>query len=442
MHPMRLSLLLLALSLAPLASAQTANASLTGVVRDPTNVPVPSARVRLVNEATNLERRSLTTDTGNYTIPALPPGSYRLEVEANGFKKAIVSGILLEVAQQARTDVSVEIGQVTESVTVTTQTPLLETESNVIGNVVTSKSITSIPLNGRNFMELVTLAGATNAGNNATAKNTSLAGTSRGLAPSVAGAPATENNYQLDGTDNREPFFNSYGLAPSVDAVREFKIQVGQYSAEYGAGGGAVINVVTRSGTNEFHGTAFEFVRNDVFDARNTFLTPTQKINALRRNQFGVSAGGPVYIPKIYNGKDRTFIFGNFDLVRQRTASLRTSVVPTEAQRTGNLAGLNRVNDPFAADAPFPNNVIPTSRIDPISARLVQQYPRANNPAGAQNYFNNIPALGDQDTWLLRGDHRIANGHEFTARYADQKLYTFNPGPVPNFGGFASTPTI
>ena len=141
-----------------------------------------------------------------------------------------------------------------------------------------------------------------------------------------------------------------------MDAVREFKIQVGQYSAEYGAGGGAVINVVTRGGTNDFHGTAFEFVRNDMFDARNTFLTPSQTINALRRNQFGVSVGGPVVIPKLYNGKDRTFIFGNFDLVRQRTASLRCSVVPTEAQRAGNLTGLNQIIDPFNAGNPFPNN--------------------------------------------------------------------------------------
>lgn len=192
-----------------------------------------------------------------------------------------------------------------------------------------------------------------------------------------------------------------------MDAVREFKIQVGQYSAEYGAGGGAVINVVTRGGTNDFHGTAFEFVRNDMFDARNTFLTRSQTINALRRNQFGVSVGGPVVIPKLYNGKDRTFIFGNFDLVRQRTASLRCSVVPTEAQRAGNLTGLNQIIDPFNAGNPFPNNTIPPSRIDPISTKVVQWFPLPNSGGGPQNYSNNFSGQSDQDTWLLRGDHRI-----------------------------------
>ncbi len=439
--PVRVTLALLfvlALSL----PAQNANAILTGIIRDPSQAPVVGARVRVVNQETNIERRTVSNDTGNYTVPSLIPGTYRVEVEISGFKRSVLSGIVLEVAQQARVDVQVEVGQVTEAITVAALTPLVETESNVIGRVVSEKSIVSIPLNGRNFMELITLAGATNTGNNATSKNTTLAGTSRGIAPSVAGAPATENNYQLDGADNREPYFNSYGLAPSVDAIREFKIQVGQYSAEYGAGGGAVINVVTRSGTNEFHGTAFEFVRNDMFDARNTFLTPTQRINALRRNQFGVSLGGPVVIPKLYNGKDRTFIFGNFDLVRQRTASLRSSVVPTEAQRAGNLTGLNAIIDPFAGGAPFPNNTIPSSRIDPISANIAKWYPAPNNAGAVQNYFNNIPGQSDQNTWLLRGDHRIANGHDFMARYADQKLYTFNPGNAPNYGGGLAVPTI
>ncbi len=420
--------------------AQNANATVTGVVRDPSSAAVPGAIVRVVNLETNLERSTVSGDSGTYTVPSLIPGNYRLEVESKGFKKTVIEPITLEVAQQARLDVNVQIGQVTEAVVVSAPPPLVETESNVIGNVVTGRSIVSIPLNGRNFMELVTLAGATNTGNNASSKSTSLAGTSRGLAPSVAGAPATENNYQLDGADNREPFFNSYGIAPSVDAVREFKIQVGQYSAEYGAGGGAVINVVTRSGTNEFHGTAFEFVRNDMFDARNTFLTPTQKINALRRNQFGVSVGGPVVIPKIYNGKDRTFIFGNFDLVRQRTASLRSSVVPTQEQRGGNLLGLNAVIDPFAGGSPFPGNRIPANRIDPISTKIMNLYPLPNNPGGAQNYFNNFPGQSDQDTWLLRGDHRVANGHDLMVRYADQKLYSFSPGSGPSFGGGVAVP--
>ncbi len=422
--------------------AQSANATLTGIIRDPSQAAVPGANVRVVNKETNIRRVTVSNEYGNYSVPSLVPGNYQIEVEANGFKKSVIASITLEVAQQARLDVNIEVGQLTESVNVDAAPPLVETESNVIGTVVTEKSIVSIPLNGRNFMELITLSGATNTGNNSSAKNTTLAGTSRGLAPSVAGAPATENSYQLDGTDNREPYFNSYGLAPSVDAVREFKIQVGQYSAEYGGGGGAVINVVTRSGTNQFHGTAFEFVRNDIFDARNTFLTPTQKINALRRNQFGVSAGGPVLIPKLYNGKDRTFIFGNFDLVRQRTASLRSSVVPTESQRGGNLTGLNAIIDPFNGGAPFPNRTIPASRIDPISAKVVQWFPSPNNPGGAQNYLNNFSGQSNADTWLLRGDHRVATGQDLMVRYADQKLYSFNPGPVPIFGGGIAQPRI
>ncbi|PYV08819.1 MAG: TonB-dependent receptor, partial [Acidobacteria bacterium] len=169
-------------------------------------------------------------------------------------------------------------------------------------------------------------------------------------------------------------FFHTFNLSPSVDAVREFRIQVGQYSAEFGAGGGAVINVVTKSGTNEFQGAAWEFLRNDVLDARNFFLTPTTPKAPLRRNQFGVAAGGPIL-------RDRTFFFGNYDGTRIRRGLFRSAVVPTAEQRAGDLSSLGKTLTDPRTGQPFPGGVIPSSRVDRISAGLVQFYPLANNPS-------------------------------------------------------------
>ena len=309
-----------------LAFAQVPTAVLTGVVKDPTGALVPNVKVVAISTDTNLSRQAVTDESGTFRIAALNPGPYKLEAEAAGFKKSTIDGIVLEVGQQSRVDVVMQVGDISQTVEVTGHASIVNTESNLIGGVIDQSRVVSLPLNGRNFMELTTLTAGI-------AEGTGSAAIVNKRAPTAAGMPHQDNNYQLDGADNKEAFFNSWNLGPSVDAIQEFSIQVGQYSAEFGAGGGAVINVVTKSGTNQLHGAAWEFLRNNEFDARNFFLTPSQTIAPLRRNQFGVAAGGPII-------KNKMFLFGNYDGSRIRQGVFRTGVVPTAAQFA---RGLQRV---------------------------------------------------------------------------------------------------
>lgn len=421
-----LRIAVLMLCLAQCLSAQVVTATLTGTVHDASGAGIGGARVRVVNTATNLDRTTNADDSGNYSIPALSPGEYRVEADHPGFKKSLLTGVVLQVSQQARVDISMQVGQLTESVSVEAQVPLVDTESPVIGGVINQSRIQGLPLNGRNFMELTLLSGGMNEAQGSNAKGGIL---NKGFAPSAAGMPATDNNYQLDGADNKEAFFNTFNLSPSVDSVREFRIQVGQYSAEFGAGGGAVINVVTKSGTNQFHGTAWEFLRNNVFDARNFFLPSTQKIAALRQNQFGIAAGGPVI-------RNRTFIFGNFDLARIRRGSFRTAFVPTDALRNGDFSGITTATliDPLTR-TPFPDNRIPATRINPISAALAKYFPAPNGSSGTQNYINNLPSQDDQNNYLLRVDHRLTDHNDLMFRYGSQGVERFTPGTYASVGG-------
>lgn len=421
-------LALLSLAAAPALQAQVVNASLTGTVKDPSGAVIAGAKVTATNAATNLTHETITDTQGIYRLPSLVPGQYKLQAELQGFKISVISGIILQVAQQARVDVILEVGEITQTIDVVGTAPVIDTESPTIGSVVDQKKVVELPLNGRNFMELTTLSQGINEGTSTTAKAGFLR---KGFAPVAAGMPATENNYQLDGADNKEGFFNTFNVAPSVDAVQEFKIQIGQYSAEFGSGGGAVINVVTKSGTNDFHGTLWEFIRNDRLDARNFFLSPTTRKAALRRNQFGVAGGGPIK-------KDRTFFFANYDGTRERRGVFRGARVPTAAQRAGDLSGFNKViRDPITRE-PFPNNVVPANRIDPISAGLVRFYGDVNNPANPiQNYTANLSSRDDLDSYLFRVDHRISSRHDFMSRYTVQDREIYTPGTFTQVGGVA-----
>ena len=406
-------------------SAQVVNATLTGIVMDPTGAAVSGAKVTAVNIATNQSHDATSDTSGVYTIPALAPGEYRLETEQPGFKREVQSGIVLQVAQEARVNVTLQVGQVSESISVAASTPLVNSENATVGTVISQQRVLDMPLNGRNFMQLTLLTGGIDEGGTSNAKGGIL---NKGFAPSAAGLPAAENNYLLDGADNTEAFFKTYNLSPSVDAVQEFRIQVGQYTAEYGAGGGAVVNVVTKSGTNEFHGAAWEFVRNNAFDARNYFLKPNQDIAALHQNQFGVAAGAPII-------KNRTFVFGDFDLTRIRQGQYATGNVPTAAQRSGDLSGLGkRLLDPTTGQ-PFAGGIIPVNRINPISAGLLKYYPQPNSPAALQNYSNNLSAINDSDNYLIKVDHNISRGESLMGRYGSQSNSRYTPLTFPTVGG-------
>ena len=432
--PYTLLLLLLSLFIVPSLQAQVVNATLTGTVKDSSGAVIAGAKVVATNTGTNLTHETVTDTQGNYRLPSLVPGQYKLQAELQGFKTSVISGITLQVAQQARVDVELQVGEVTQTLDVVGTAPVIDTESPTIGSVIDQKKVVELPLNGRNFMELALLSQGINEAGSSTAKAGFLR---KGFAPSAAGMPTTENNYQLDGADNKEGFFNTFNIAPSVDAVQEFKIQIGQYSAEYGSGGGAVINVVTKSGTNDFHGTLWEFLRNDKLDSRNFFLPPTTKKAALRRNQFGVAGGGPII-------KDRTFFFGNYDGTRERRGVFRGARVPTAAELRGDLSNYRNaagqlivIRDPITRQD-FTNNIIPANRIDPISAGLAKYYESPNNPSNTlQNYVANLSSKDDADSYLFRVDHRISSKHDFMSRYAIQDREIYTPGTFTRVGGTA-----
>ncbi len=416
---------LLVMFLMPLLEGQVVNATLTGIVTDPSGATVSGGKVTATNTGTNIVHEATTDAAGVYTLPALSPGEYRLEATQPGFKKEVVSGIVLQVAQEARVNIALQVGEVSDSVSVVAATPLVNSENAMIGSVINEKRVEDLPLNGRNFMQLTLLTGGIDEGATSNAKAGIL---NRGFAPSAAGMPAAENNYLLDGADNTEAFFKTYNVSPSVDAVQEFRIQIGQYTAEYGAGGGAVVNVVTKSGTNEFHGAAWEFVRNSLFDARNFFLKPNQSIAALHQNQFGVAGGGPII-------RNKTFFFGDFDLTRISQGQFSSGNVPTQAELTGNLAGLNKViKDPLSG-APFPGNVIPVTRISPISEALAKYYPASNGSSLTQNFSNNLALRNNSNNYLIKIDHSLSASENLMGRYASQSNDRYTPGTFPEIGG-------
>ncbi len=414
--------LVLMLWLAGLAlHAQVPSAVLTGIVIDATGAVVPNVTVTATNTGTNLSRSAITDESGTFRIAPLNPGPYRLDAEASGFKKATVSDVVLEVGQQARINVELQVGDVTQTLEVAGRPSLVNTESNLIGGVINQSRVVSLPLNGRNFMELTTLTAGI-------AEGTGSAAIVNKRAPTAAGMPHQDNNYQLDGADNKEAFFNSWNLGPSVDAIQEFSIQVGQYSAEFGSGGGAVINVVTKSGSNQLHGTLWEFMRNNVFDARNFFLRPEQTIAALRRNQFGAAVGGPIT-------RNKMFVFGNYEGSRIRQGLFRSTMVPTQAQIGGNFTGFSKVIRDVQTGQPFANNVIPASRLDPISQALAKFYAAPNNPNPAQNFTTNVSSISGIDSGLARFDWRINSQHDLMVRYGIQDINNYTPGTFPAVGG-------
>ena len=420
---LRLFVFLIAIGAA--GRAQVTNATLTGIVSDPSGAPISGAKVTATNTGTNQRHETSSASDGIYTIPALTPGQYQLTVEQAGFKMEVLSGIVLQVSQEARMNVTMQVGQVNESVTVSSAAPLVNSENASIGSVISESKVVDLPLNGRNFMQLTLLTGGINEGSSTNSKAGIL---NKGFAPAAAGVSAYENNYLLDGADNTEAFFKSYNVAPSVDAVQEFRIQIGQYSAEFGAGGGAVINVVTKSGTNAFHGAAWEFVRNNIFDARNFFLKPNQEISPLHQNQFGVAAGGPI-------AKNRTFIFGDFDLTRIHQGAFASANVPTGAQLGGDFSGLSKtIRDPLTHSA-FPGNVIPADRISPISSALAKYYPAPNNGNPLQNYSSNLASILDSNNYLIKVDQILTPSETLMGRYANQSNDRRVPGAFPLVGG-------
>jgi Carboxypeptidase regulatory-like domain/TonB dependent receptor len=413
--------------------AQGIRATVTGRVIDSSGAVVAKAKVTITNTGTNETRLVETGDEGDYTIPQLPPGDYSLSVEQVGFKKA-VQRFTLETGQGARLDITLVAGAVTEQVEVTAVTPVVSAEDAALGNVVDQKKIVELPLNGRNYLQLALLQPNVFA----PAQNSTL-GFRGGF--NVAGNSEIANNYLLDGIDNNDETTNQPSHTPILDGVREFKVLTGTYSSEYGRQAGGQVIVTTKSGTNDFHGSAFEFHRNSVLDARN-FFAPSKP--SFRRNQFGGVIGGPIR-------KDRTFFFGGYEGQRRGQQEAGLANVPTLAMKQGDFSVIPNLflRDPLktgacsATDktACFTDNKIPQDRWNASGVGLLSLYPNPNF-AGANNFVSAGTGRFGIDQWSFRVDHKLRENMNLFGSYQFADSTEFYPitnplcsaRDVPGFG--------
>ncbi len=398
--------LLASLLAIPTARPQTATGVIHGVVHDATGAVVAGVKLTLTDLGTNQAREQTSGPEGNFEFRALPRGDYSLAAEHPGFKREVITGIPLQVAETHRVDLTLTVGAVSESVEVTGAAGLLQVSEPTLSQVIDEKRVVDLPLNGRNFMALTHLSAGVITSGRASATQRQA---NYGAGFSVGGQRDTSNVVLLDGLEISGQEIMNYPLAvPSLESVAEFRVQTSNYTAEFGGNSGAVINVASRRGSNEFHGDLFEFLRNDTLDARN-FFSPT--VVPLKRNQFGYTFSGPVYLPKLYNGKNRTFFLYNHEWTRQRNAISSTALVPTASERAGDFSFVTQagfaVVDPFAK-TPFANNIIPQSRINRVGQALVNLYPAPNSPDPTRNYIGNPSRHLDNEIPTGRIDHLLS----------------------------------
>jgi hypothetical protein len=445
------------LTSAPLLHAQAGKGELTGEVRDQNKAAIAQARVAATEIATGQTYSTTVTDNGDYTITNLKPGSYNIAVEANGFKRFVREGVRLATGERVRVDVELQPGAVSESVTVTQDASLLRTESGSLGQVITNRKIVDIPLNGRNFLSLVTLSAGV------AQPPPTTAGPSF---PRINGGRPRTNEYLFDGISVLQPEPGQVAFFPVVEAIQEFKVEVNSPSAEFGRFNGGVVNLTTKSGTNDFHGSAFEFLRNERLNARNLFA-PATAANpnkpVFRRNQFGFVVGGPII-------KDKTFFFGDYQGTRQLLSRVRISTVPTLAQRSGNFSSslgallylqpngsisttvtanpVNvtdtngntiqaRVGQIFRPSdhRAYSGNLIPVNTFDPVAAALLQRYPNPTSTGSANNFTRIGNEPDNQDQFDVRLDHRFSPNNQAFGRVSYAKDITSPVTPLPDGGG-------
>jgi Carboxypeptidase regulatory-like domain/TonB dependent receptor len=439
--------------LASVLVAQTVSTEILGLVTDSSGAVVAGATVIAKRPATNDVRTTKTNETGNYIFPLLDIGQYEVSCAAPGFKTEVRSGIELELQQKARLDFLMQVGQQAETVEVTGTTMLLRTEDATIGSVVEAKRIVDLPLNGRNFAQLATLMPGVNFGASRMGLNgqgtiasvLAMPGQIAGI--SANGQRDANQNITLDGVVAVDSHHSAMLFSPSIEAIEEFKIQSAVYSAEFGMNSGAQANLAIKSGTNQLHGTAFEFLRNDTLDARGYFLSPTAQKNKLRRNSFGGVLSGPVVIPKLYNGKDKTFFLVNYEGRRERRGTPGLAAVPTLAMRSGDFSELltpgnrwyptdttPRVITGVGSNSPYPGNIIPANLINPVSNNLLTfkkgspfaeggfiPLPNQDDLARQRRSTLNLTGLNNQvldsDQYMGRADHRFGDNDRIFAHY-------------------------
>ncbi|HTM49392.1 MAG TPA: TonB-dependent receptor [Bryobacteraceae bacterium] len=417
--------------------AQTYTATVRGIVTDASGAVVPGATVTLTNTEQNRPYTFSTNQAGEYALVQVPPGSYTLSVKATGFKSYQRSGLTLEVAQVAAIDVVMEVGAVTEAIDVTAQAPLLETASSTLGEVVNSKTTEALPLNGRNVMQLVALTPGINQ-TRSSREATSASGSIPSNGFSANGGRNVSNEVMLDGSPQVVMGYNQPAFVPSPDALQEFKVQTNNLSAEYGRTGGAVVNLVHRSGTSQFHGVLYEFLRNDKFDANGFFNNRNRKTKPpFRFNQFGFTLGGP-----LTPSRSSTFFFLNYEGVRQVDPGSATFSLPTPRMKAGNFGEIaNIIYDPATINAagqrqPFASNIIPAERFNPVAVKILGYYPNPALPGVVNNFFSQIGSHSVTNTFTTKIDRRISDRQNLFGRFSWSDL----DQQVANHYGNAASP--
>lgn len=419
-------------------AAQVTTADVVGTVTDPSGAVLPGAKITIESLATGATRSVATGGTGDYALTLLPIGRYSVKAELAGFRTSNVTDVTLAVGDRLRLDIHMEVGEIEQSVEVSARTPALQSDSSSIGTLLNERAVQDLPLNGRNFVRLATLgAGANEGTTNGLATGNRPDDRRRNSSFQVNGQSDNRNNFLIDGMDNNERFIGTIIVRPSIDALAEFKVQTNLYSAEIGRTAGGVINAVTKSGTNAFHGSLFEFFRNEKMDARNFFAPPGPK-PAFKQNQYGGSLGGRIR-------KDRTFFFTDYESFHLRQGLTFASTVPTPAMLQGNFAGINPIFDPLTTrpdpNRPgvtirdrFPNDQIPLNRIDRVALNVLRLYPTPISP-GLVNNFSYAPVKSQRDqTADVKLDHRFSSNDSIFGRYSINDTNTFLPPQLPKSG--------
>ncbi len=438
--------------------AQVESGKIVGTVKDASGAIVSAATVTVTETQTNAEMKIATNNAGEYVVTELKPGIYTVKAERAGFKTAVEAPFKLDINQVVRVDFSLVVGSVQEQIIVTAAEPLVESETSSIGQVIDESRVHQLPLNGRDFIQLAYLSPGVNMGPASTGSSGNV---QQGNIPEdergngsiqVNGLWATNNNYLLNGFDNNEQQIGFELIEPPVDAIQEFKVQTNNFGADIGKGG-AVVNVVTKAGTNSFHGSAFEFLRNSFMDAKNYFDSPTAPIPGFKRNEFGGSFGGPII-------RDRTFFFGDYQGRRIRTSETYLSPVPSPSEVGGDFSDLltgpspTTINDPvtnspFMGNGSQPNVISPCTSsglspigqacLDPAALKTVALFPQPNVAASLGDLFLYNPVnRNNQDAFDVRIDHQISSKNNFFGIVSYGNVRDRNPDPFPGIAGGGS----
>jgi hypothetical protein len=439
--------LFLATVLCAAALAQSPNGTVSGTIADSMGARVPNVEVVLRQTATDLTFRARSSEDGTYVIPAVPVGTFEISATVPGFKKFVRTGLNLEVDQRLRLDIVMEVGGVTETVLVTEELPRIDTDDSTVGSIVEQQRLEQLPINGRHVFSLVQLVGGVVPMDRDADGFAEI--TNQGFSQMrINGGPIYGNQIMLDGGVNTVPVHGEISVVPSVDTIKEFKVETNGLKAEYGQSSGGVINVVTKSGSNRITGSAYEFIRNDFFDARNFFAVDKDPVTGrynpmLRYDQYGGTLGGPVFIPKLYNGRGKTFFYVGYEQWWYKSGSLNRATVPTDIERTGDfsktansLGQLLPIYDPATTRVnpngngyvrdPFPGNTVPRQRWDAAAVKVLEFMPRANvapiNQYTNQNNFLSLsPAPDRQGVLNLKFDHRATVRDSAFFRYSQNR---------------------